>query len=140
MARIAAVLAVLALAGMAIHGRADEDARARVSYLLHCGGCHLPDGRGAPPEVPALRGEIARIAALPEGRRYLVRVPGASQAPLSDAELAAVINWILVSFAADGLADDFVPLNGAEVGAARRDVLADPLQERARLWRRYLSE
>jgi mono/diheme cytochrome c family protein len=140
MARVAAAVTWLALSCLASHSTADEHARARVNYLLHCGGCHLPDGRGAPPEVPALQTEIARIAALPDGRRYLVRVPGASQAPLSNAELAAVINWVLVSFGSDGLADEFIPLTGEEVGAARREVLADPLQERARLWRRYLSD
>ena len=50
----------------------------RINYLLHCGGCHLPDGTGSPPEVPSLHGEIGALAALPEGRRYLARVPGST--------------------------------------------------------------
>ena len=113
------------------------DDQARVNYLLHCGGCHLPDGRGVPPEVPSLRGAIGRLAGFPDGRRYLARVPGASQAPLTDAELAAVLNWVLQTFSADTLPGDFRALSAAEVASARDDVLADPLRERERLWRRY---
>ncbi len=110
------------------------DPVARVHYLLHCGGCHLPDGRGVPPEVPSLRGDIGVIAGSPDGRRYLARVPGASQAPLSDAELTGVLNWVLVTFSGRTLAPGFVPLTAEEVGRARRDVLADPLRERERIW------
>lgn len=130
---IGAALAVLCL-GAAAHA---EDHRARVAYLLHCGGCHLPDGRGVPPQVPSLHGELGLLAAFPDGRRYLARVPGASQAPLADAELAAVLNWVLRTFNADTLPASFAPLSADEVGTARGAVLADPLKERARIWSEY---
>jgi mono/diheme cytochrome c family protein len=133
---LATALTALVVAGGV---RADDD-RARVNYLLHCGGCHLPDGRGVPPEVPSLRAGLGRLTALPDGRRYLARVPGASQAPLSDAELTAVLNWILLTFSADTLPEDFTPLVADEVASARADVLADPLRERERLWSRYQSD
>ena len=35
------------------------------------------------------------------------------------------------------LADDFEPLTAEEVNQARSDVLMDPLQFRAELWRHY---
>jgi hypothetical protein len=103
-------------------------------YLLHCAGCHRPDGTGLPPEVPSLAGPLGPVAASPEGRDYLARVPGAAQAPLTDAELAAVLNWVLEEFNADTLPASFTPLEAGEVGKSRTRVLADPLKARNQLW------
>ncbi len=83
------------LLAFATPARADT----RTDYLLHCSGCHLPDGSGAPDDVPSLRDGLGWIVSVAEGRGYLVRVPGSSQAMLNDAELAAVINWVLASSA-----------------------------------------
>lgn len=109
----------------------------RADYLLHCSGCHLPDGRSVPPDVPTLQDEIGRIVSLPEGRDYIVRVPGAAQTPLSDKALADVLNWVLAEFNANTLPDDFKPLTEQEVRDARSNVLADPLRMRAAMWRNY---
>ena len=135
--RLAVVLCgAIALGGVPAH--ADRDAAAaRIDYLLHCSGCHRPDGAGAPPEVPSLRGPIGLIVGTPEGREYVARVPEAAQAPLEDDELARVLNWMLREFSAATLPDGFRPLQADEVGAARGRVLADPLRERARLAGRY---
>jgi len=103
-------------------------------FLLHCGGCHLPNAQGVPPEVPSLAGPLGRIAGSPEGRDYMARVPGASQSPLSDEQLAAVLNWVLSEFNTETLPADFVPLTGAQVGKSRSQVLADPLKRRRELW------
>ena len=97
----------------------------------------MSDGSGAPDDVPSLRDDLGRIITVEQGRGYLVRVPGSSQALLDDAELAAVINWVLTEFNSATLADDFEPLTAAEVKGARRDVLMDPLKFRAELWRHY---
>jgi len=106
----------------------------RSDYLLHCAGCHRPDGTGLPPEVPSLVGPLGQIVASPAGRDYLARVPGAAQAPLTDAGLASVLNWVLSEFNADTLPASFKPLNGREVGKSRGRVLADPLKVRNELW------
>lgn len=106
----------------------------RSDYLLHCAGCHRPDGTGLPPDVPSLAGPLGPLVAAPGGRDYLARVPGAAQAPLSDEALAAVLNWVILEFNADSVPPDFVPLSGKEVGASRRQVLADPLRARYELW------
>lgn len=132
--RLAVVLcgAIAAAGGVPAH--TDEGAAAaRIDYLLHCSGCHRPDGGGAPPEVPSLRGPIGSIVGTPEGREYVVRVPEAAQAPLSDDALAAVLNWMLREFSAHTLPEGFRPLDAEEVGAARGRVLSDPLRARARL-------
>ena len=106
----------------------------RADYLLHCGGCHLSDGSGAPDDVPSLRDDLGRMITAPQGRGYLVRVPGSSQALLNDTELAAVINWVLTEFNSLTLADDFEPLTVEEVARARGDVLMDPAKFRAEFW------
>lgn len=108
------------------------EADSRFDYLLHCGGCHLEDGSGDPPEVPDLRVDLDWIAATEEGRSYLTRVPGASQAPISDAALAEVINWIMVTFYPG---KDVKPFDGAEVAASRQIPLYDPLKARTTLER-----
>ena len=109
----------------------------RIAYMLHCGGCHLADGRSNPPEVPDLRNELGKIVSIPGGRDYLVRVPGASQAPVSDEELAHIINWVLKNFNADTLPDNFSPLTGDEVSRSRKNVLINPIEHRAALWDGY---
>jgi hypothetical protein len=110
------------------------DASARTDYLLHCAGCHMPEGNGLPPEVPTLVGSLGRIAASDEGRDYIARVPGASQAPISDAQLAAVLNWVLLEFNSETLPESFRPLTVREVRKSRNKVLSDPLKMRRTLW------
>ncbi len=127
------MLFAVVLAVMANAAYADPE----TDYLLHCSGCHLPDGRSVPPEVPTLRDEIGKIVSMPKGRTYIVRVPGAAQTSLSDKELANVLNWVLTEFNADTLPVDFEPLDENEVGKARKNVLADPIRYRAEIWQDY---
>ena len=103
----------------------------KVDYLLHCSGCHMPDGTGLQNVVPTLHDVLGRIVAEPEGRSYIVRVPGSSQAPISDKKLAAILNWMLTEFSSATLPADFNPLTAEEVGEARGQQLADPLKYRA---------
>ena len=109
----------------------------RINYLLYCTGCHAADGAGKPPNVPSLRDELGRMISVPEMRSYLVRIPGASQAPISDADLTDVINWFLHEFNSDTLPDNFEEYTEAEVSKARRNILADPLKYRAEHWKSY---
>ena len=115
-------------------------AAARFDYLLHCSGCHLPDGSGAPPEVPSLRGPMGALVATPEGRDYIARVPEVAQAPLADDALARVLNWVLLEFNGQTLPRGFRLMDAAEVGAARVKVLPDPLRAREAIVGRYADE
>jgi hypothetical protein len=121
----AAKLLLLALAVPIAATAADDDVRA--NYLLACRGCHLADGSGVPPEVPSLRNTLGPLAGNSEGRDYLVRVPAVLQSRLSDEKLAEVLNWVLTEFNAETLPGDFRPLTTAEVTAARKQILADPI-------------
>jgi len=109
----------------------------RINYLLYCTGCHAADGAGKPPNVPSLRDELGRMISVPEMRSYLVRIPGASQAPISDADLTDVINWLLHEFNSDTLPANFEEYSEEEVSTARKNILADPLKYRAEHWKTY---
>jgi hypothetical protein len=94
----------------------------------------MPDGSGLKNVVPDLHGTMGRMAAEPAGREYIVRVPGASQAPIDDEKLTEVINWMLKEFSSETLPEDFKPLTVKEVSRARVQLLADPLKYRAEVF------
>jgi mono/diheme cytochrome c family protein len=121
----------LALCGLA--ARAEADQPANVNYLIHCAGCHLADGSGSPPRVPDVRGELGRLLAAKGGREYLIQVPGAATAPVSDRELAAIVNFMLASFSSGTMPAGFEPFTETEVGRLRRDWLSNPEPVRAKL-------
>jgi len=104
-----------------------------VEYALNCQGCHRADGGGTPNSVPPLAGSVARFLGVPGGREYLVQVPGVAQAPLDDATLAAVMNWMLARFDQAHLPADFVPYDAAEIGRLRGKPLTDVEAVRRRL-------
>lgn len=96
---------------------AADTAPPQYSYLLHCAGCHLEDGSGMEGVVPDLTEHLGWFASTEEGRSYLIRVPGSSQSPLSDAELATLLNWMVARYAPDASTE---PFTGEEVTAQRR--------------------
>lgn len=108
-------------------------ARPSTDYILHCRGCHGPEGEGAPGGVSAFAGQLAKFLRVPGGREFLVRVPGVSQSELDDAALAALLNWMLQAFDASNLPPAFVPYTAAEVAATRRPPLTDVSGTRRRL-------
>ena len=130
--RLAACCACLVLL-TAIGPSAVAADKAEINYLLYCGGCHLHDGSGAPPEVPTLHDVPGRIESMNGGRDYLGRVPGAAQAPMTGADLAIVLNYLLETFSSATLADDFKPYTATEVASYRRNILQDPLKRRAEI-------
>jgi len=105
------------------------------NYAIHCQGCHLADGSATPGKVPALAGSLARFLREPGGREFLVRVPGVANAPLSDAELAALLGWTLRRFDGGALPPDFAPYTAEEVGRLRQTPLVDVNAVRAQLLR-----
>jgi mono/diheme cytochrome c family protein len=106
-----------------------------VEFALNCQGCHRADGSGTPDTVPALADSVARFLAVPGGREFLVQVPGVAQAPLGDAALAAVVNWMLDRYDRTHVPKDFAPYTADEVGRLRRTPLVDVEAVRVRLMR-----
>ena len=138
--QFSAVVSAVALAAATPTGESGDDAAARFDYLLHCSGCHRPDGAGTSPDVPSLRGTMGSLVATPEGREYIARVPEVAQSPLDDDDLARLLNWVLQEFNADTLPEGFRPLKGAEVATARARILADPLRAREAIVGAYREE
>jgi hypothetical protein len=102
-------------------------------YVLHCQGCHRADGSGTPGSVPALAGNVARYLHVAGGREYLVRVPGVAQSALDNGALAALLNWVVVTFDPEHVPPEFEPYSAAELSEARRFPLVRASTSRARL-------
>ena len=108
-----------------------DPARARQNYLLHCMGCHGETGVGLEGKVPSMHDTLAMLSRTPQGRYYVLRVPGVTQSTLSDADLAEVLNWSLREFS-DAAAPQNVPdFTAAEIATARRQPLLDVAASRA---------
>lgn len=99
----------------------DSDYRPQVNYQIECSGCHLVDGEGAQAnDVPRMKGFVGHFLKVEGGREFLARVPGVSQSSYTDAQLAALLNWILAGdIAGDSTPNEFEPYTADEVGALR---------------------
>ncbi len=122
----------LALAGTAL-AETDRVTPVQEDYARNCQGCHRADGMGAFGSVPRLRGFVGLFTQLPEGRDYLIRVPGVVWAMLDDERLTRLMNWLLATYSPEELAPDFRPYSVDEIRRARKRPLADVQQVRARL-------
>jgi hypothetical protein len=97
--------------------------RSEYDWVIHCQGCHGKEAQGSPGGAPPLMGQVARFLRVPEGRAYLVRVPGVAFADLPDAELADLLNWVLERFDSADVPKDFAAYSAEEVGLLRRQPL-----------------
>src|SRR5438132_12528611 len=96
---------------------------AQANYMLNCMGCHLPDGSGAAGKVPSVRESLVTLSSSAAGRRILVQVPGASQSPLTDLELAQVLNWMVRKLSAPAVTAHFMDVTAATSASFRRPPL-----------------
>ncbi|HLY53231.1 MAG TPA: hypothetical protein VKQ31_09505 [Steroidobacteraceae bacterium] len=102
--------------------------------MLYCQGCHGEHAQGVPGKVPPLADSLRLFMRTPEGRDYLLRVPGAANSALSDEQLTAVLNWLAERYAPDG-ASPAPPFTVAEVARERRTPLANVPARRAEVVR-----
>lgn len=111
--------------------------RAAQTYATNCQGCHGDLGSSAK-EIPTLVGRVGYFARLPEGRRYLVQVPNVALNPSSDADIAAVLNWVLMTYSRAQLPGQFRPYTAQEVAELRKARI-DVVAERQRIVRQLLA-
>jgi hypothetical protein len=104
-----------------------------VNYQLRCMGCHLTDGSGQPGRVPSIRRSLVLFSATPEGRDYVIRVPGVAQSPLSDEDTAALLNWMARNLSDFKAPPGFVDYSEAEIHSLRDRPLVRVRAIRARL-------
>lgn len=144
MKRVILGLILACAAGLA----AAQDGKA--VYDAHCAACHQPDGAGALGLAPPLAGTLGQRMAVPAGRQYVAGVVIAGLAgkleskgvvyegimpawpQLSDAELAAVLNYVLNTFNAADLPAAHQPIAADELAAPRAK---KPTARELRTWR-----
>jgi len=138
-AALAPLVALVALATLAALAAAPAGAQPaatnpRTLYVLHCAGCHGMDASGVPGQgVPSMRGALGHFMSLPEGRAFLLQVPGVNNVGLSDAQIALVTNWMVRQFSADTAPPGWPAYTADEVAAARARRPADVIAARAAL-------
>lgn len=112
--------------------QASADNLGRQYYVLNCAGCHQFDGTGSKShEIPNMRGVVGYFLHVPEGRAFLVRVPGTSNSRLTDAEIATMLNWLVHEFSPKQIPPDFKPYTTEEVTRLRHAPLDDVAATRA---------
>lgn len=113
----------------------------RLNYMLHCSGCHGQDGAGSPGAgVPDMRGTLGHFLKARDGREFLIQVPGTSQSPLSDAQTAELLNWMLDTFSARQIPAGATPYTPREVAGLRAARLDDVPGRRAEIVRRLKEQ
>ena len=129
MSRLFAVAISCCIATVAIA----DDQQATSDYLLHCQGCHLPQAVGVPGHVPRMNNFLGYYLHSEAGRQFVVQVPGAATANLTDARLANLMNWLLLTYSAAQLPDNFKPYSVDEIARLRPNLEPDPEVTRVRI-------
>ncbi len=135
--RPALIIASALLGCVAFAGRADVKTYqgSEHDYVLHCSGCHSMDGSGHPEfGVPDFRDQVGHFLRLPEGRAFLMQVPGLMNAGLPDDRRAAVTNYVVTTFAGESLPQDFRPYTADEARRFRDNRPADVAATRRQLY------
>jgi len=101
--------------------------------MMNCQGCHGADGKGQNDAIPALTNNLAKFLTVPGGRDFLAQVPGVAQAPLSNADTADVLNYMLKRFGPADIAAKYPPYTADEVAQLRKTPLTEVKQKRAAL-------
>ncbi len=112
---------VLLLAGTGpARAQHPEHMSARSNYLERCGGCHGVDGRAFSATVPDLKDKVGWFLCDPAGRDYVSRLPNIVFSQLTDAELAALMNYAVRDMGAASTPRAAEPFSAAEMAQARR--------------------
>jgi len=114
-----------------------KERRAKFNYQMFCQGCHAPDGIGRK-SVPTLRNSMSQFMRSQLGREYLVRVPGSANSPLSNEELADVLNWMLREFSPNDT--DWRPYLAKEVGQYRKQPLFETVEYRKKILKQLATQ
>jgi hypothetical protein len=125
------------VAGMLISSLALAASRphrpANVNYALFCLGCHTSEGEGSPiGRIPVLKDAVGHFARLPEGRRYVVNVPGVVNSDLNPEDTAALLNWMIETYAGMSRPEPFAPFTAEEVRRWREETPDDVMALRAK--------
>jgi len=130
---IVGVFAVLlSLTVQTVSAKEINDARAKFNYQMFCQGCHTPDGTGGK-DTPKIKNHIGNFLGTQEGREYLVRVPGSANSTLDNAQLAEVLNWIIVELGGESVPKNMQYYREEEVAELRKNPLFEVTEYRKQL-------
>ena len=127
LASVCALLSLGALHAVDLHAQEPLKpfAPSQNDYVLACAGCHGLDGASHSRVVPRLKGRAGYYLADAEGRAYLSRLPNVAFSTLSDAQLAAVLNYIVFDLGEGSAPAGVKPYAGAEVAKWRKQPLTE---------------
>jgi len=125
--RLTIAIGVLVVAAMSCAQAAQPMTAGQQNYMLQCQGCHKANGEGFGESVPDLRSVGRQLLAVPAGRQFYVSVPGSANAPLSDQQLAEVLNFIIADILGDedGRDDSLTRFTEEEITSYRSIRIAD---------------
>lgn len=87
--------AALAFVALGAGGVAAKELNAHSNYILRCAGCHGVEGAGSPSAgIPPFPGFVSALLSDDDGRTYVTHVPGVVGSSLTNAEIAAVLNYV----------------------------------------------
>jgi mono/diheme cytochrome c family protein len=103
-----------------------EHLTARGAYLERCAGCHGGDGLGHTSLIPDLKGRAGYFLCSAESRDYMSRLPNIVFSRITDAEMAALLNYVTFDLGAKSAPAGARPFSAGELAAARREPLTIP--------------
>ncbi len=115
---------VLAFAGVPATLNA-EALTPRANYLLSCGGCHGLNGVSNSRLVPDLKDQVGLFLNLPEGRRYVVRLPNVAFSMTTDEALTGLMNYVIFTLGGATVPRDAKHYTVREVSQLRRMPLTE---------------
>lgn len=126
------------VASLQAHGA--QAGRNHFNWQMNCQGCHHPNGEGnAARDIPPLEA-LEKFQRLPEGRAFLIQVPGMSRSKLSDEELTQMANWMMEEFTTPQTDEEWQPYSVREVARLRRSPITEGVRDyRKRLMARLES-
>lgn len=124
-------LASAVLTGGMAHAGENRSISPKANYIERCGGCHGVDGRSVAELVPDLKHTAGYFLCDEEARAYVARLPNVAFSQISDADLAAMLNYVVFDLGAkEGQSPEggslARPYTATEVGRLRRDALTIP--------------
>ncbi|WP_051279209.1 c-type cytochrome [Hellea balneolensis] len=107
---------------------------AKQNWMLNCQGCHKSGAVGLGPDMPNMNGNVSRFLQVPGGRKYLSQVNGITNSPLSDEDLADLVNWMFLTYDPLNIPSKFSGITAQEIGEYRQAPLDHTiLEQRAAL-------
>ncbi|WCL53405.1 c-type cytochrome [Gimibacter soli] len=140
MVRPALAILTMIASSSAFADDAVRDARAAFLWKMNCQGCHQADARGSAGGAPDMRGYVSRFLSVDGGRAYLGRVPGVAFAPMSDADIANLLNWTLKEYDGGHIPEDFKLYSAEELGHLRKNALIENAKSEREALVRKLAE